>query len=244
MKSRICFLAAAFSIVFSGCASWNGIFFPTPSTVLRETFRDSSQASETIEYCLSTFPDAGAQEKFPFLFAFHGTGSDGCQYLTLWKKEADHRRFMILSTTRASAFQNEASDLAIFSNLLDEVLKRHPIDSKRIVLVGSSSGALVARWLLVERPAKWSAAVFISSPAYESWLNERAAESFPPVLFVHGQEDRQTDWETAARHAAELRKKGMSVAFFLIPASGHTHEESWNASIMDWIAGRRPAGRG
>ena len=88
-----------------------------------------------------------------------------------------------------------ARDVAFIDALLDRVLRRYPVDPRRVYVTGASNGGLMAYKLLIERPGRFAAAAaFIAGlPAGDDRL--RAPARPTPLLIANGTADRLMKWE-------------------------------------------------
>lgn len=184
----------------------------------------------SIPYHLLVLKPEKSRERFPLLVALHGRGGSGREYLEVWRKEAEKRRFMILAPDREQSYSHEA-----FQGLMEEVLKRYPANQKRRYLAGVSAGALVARWFLIERPSFWRGAVLIASPTGDSWTAEADVSRFPPVLFVHGEKDNQFPIQKIVDHVETLKNRRVRAELLRESEGGHEHRPEWNGAIFDWL---------
>ena len=187
-----------------------------------------------LEYHLTLFQNPQPKEGFPLLLVLHGTGDSGKEYLQLWKSEADRRKIVLLAPTLTRGYQKESADLKIFDQLIEEVSRRYPVNGEKIYLAGISSGALIARWLLMNHPERWKAVILIASPGYESWTSRVDVETLPPILFVHGEKDEQFPIKQIEEHVKILKEKGVETDLWRYPA-GHEQKEEWSSDIFDWI---------
>ncbi len=194
-----------------------------------------SNKSEELDYCLLSFKDAQPSETFPLVVILHGSGDNGCDYLELWKKEAKLGRFMILAPNRRRPFEDTKADRTLMNTLVERVLGSYPVDPKRLYMVGTSSGALVAQWLLADGSVHWRKGVLISSAPNEKWMKEADVSKLPPILYVHGAKDEQAKLTAVKAEAETLMKRGGSARLFVDPEGGHVQDESWNEAIISWL---------
>lgn len=209
---------AAFSLLFltlvTGCA------------------RTSATVKEDPKYRLLIFKPSRANKHYPLLLVLHGTGQTPQNYFKIWKKEAIHRKVMVL----APAIEN--LDLEKFYELIEEIARQYPVDHEKVLLAGISSGALVARWLLVKRPAFWKGAILVASPTGEPWAETVDVKNFPPILFVHGGKDNQFKLSEIAQQVEILKKRGVDTTLFSYPGAGHEQRPEWSRRIFDWLEAR------
>ena len=230
-------LAFLFFISFTlpGCSrlsqlEWGG----ASSQVLEGRFRakppDPVLGLVSVSYHLLVLKPEKAGDRFPLLVVLHGRNGNGRDYLEVWRKEAERRRFMVLAPNRDQSYRDE-----VFYSLVKEVLKRYPVEKKKTYLAGLSAGALVARWFLIARPSFWRGVVLIASPTGDQWTAEADVSRFPPVLFVHGEKDNQFPVQKIAGHVETLKDRGVRTDLIRDPEGGHEHRPEWNEGIFDWL---------
>lgn len=204
--------------------------------MIERSYSDQTSAqTEALDYCLTDFRRKTPEEKFPLLYVFHGTGVNGCDELDAWQNEADNRRMMVLAANRERIYPNRPEALKIFLDLLKETVNRYPVDPGKIYLIGSSSGGLIVQQLLLDMPSEWNKAVFIGAAVSAVKFEHVKADGFPPVLFIHGRNDKQIKWEEVEKSAAQLKSKGVAVRFFLDSRAGHEQGDSWKTDIINWL---------
>ncbi|MBI2167687.1 MAG: prolyl oligopeptidase family serine peptidase [Candidatus Omnitrophica bacterium] len=191
---------------------------------------DPVLGSVSVSYYLLVLKPVKARERFPLLVALHGRNGNGRDYLEVWRKEAEKRRFMVLAPNRDQPYSNE-----VFYGLVKEALKHYSAEKKKMYLAGVSAGALVGRWFLIARPAFWRGAVLIASPTGDQWTTEADVSRFPPVLFVHGEKDGQFPVQKIAGHVETLKSRGVRSELIQEAEGGHEHRPEWNEEIFDWI---------
>jgi predicted peptidase len=103
--------------------------------------------------------------------------------------------------------------------LLDTVLARYAIDTKRIAVTGFSMGGS-GSWHFAEKyPERFSAAIPVAGRPPSS-----ASGWHLPVLAVHSRDDQIAPFEPTAARIAELKKAGVNAT--LISLTGVTHYET------------------
>ena len=228
---RDAFLALLIYLLGSGCNSLqHNQLEKSPSRLYAGEFQE-------IPYQLLTFEPQNRDERFALVFALHGTGMNGKQYLEIWKKEAARRRVMVLAPTI------EILNLEKFYALVDEISRQYPVDQKKIFLAGVSSGALLARWMLTKRPDFWKGVIFVASPTEEWWAGSVDLGGYPPILYVHGGRDKQFEINKIQHFVDYLKSKGVDTEFFPDAKAGHEHKSEWNSKIFQWIQDHSEAGK-
>ena len=164
---------------------------------------------------------------------FHGRGGSGGEYLKFWKEEADHRGVMILAPDRIPYRGRVSARPELF--LVEEILRQYPIDKSRVDLAGVSSGALMSKWLMWDRPSLWRAVILVASPPLGKWGGDLRKRHYPAILLVHGRKDHQFPFEEVARDVEFLKTKGMKIEILDYPFAGHDQRPEWSRDIFDWL---------
>lgn len=122
--------------------------------------------------------------------------------------------------------------------LLDDLLSCHPIDSRRVYLIGLSMGGFGVWDLLSRWPDRFAAAVSICGGADESAV---VAARAVPVWLFHGGRDPIVHVERSRRTVAALSEAGGTPRYTEYPSVGH---DSWiNAfaepDLLPWLFSHR-----
>ena len=190
---------------------------------------------EILKYFLTVFRPSKKSAQRPLVFLLHGRGQKGGDYLKIWKEEADRRGYLLLAPTWQYGYRGSSQDLEGFYELLGEIIQKYPVNREKVYLAGISSGALVGRWLLLERPSVWKAVVLTASPPYDGWANPSRLEGLPPVLLVHGARDNQFHFGEAVRRVKILREQGVRADLLGYLNAGHEQRPEWSKDIFDWM---------
>ena len=172
-------------------------------------------------------------ERYPLLFGWHYAAGDGPSYVALWKREAGRRKIIVLAPTRRGSAVGETMDLETFRKVLGEGVRRYPVNRRRIFVVGSSAGALSAKWALLRYRRLLAGAIFVTSADFRKLSEERDLANLPPVLFVHGEKD----WlfPEIVKEVRKLRKRGVTATLIRYPNACHEHRPEWSRDIFDWM---------
>ena len=94
-----------------------------------------------------------------------------------------------------SDHESTADDVTFLGMLLDECLRRHKLDPRRIYVTGASNGGMMTYRLLIETPERFAAAAtFIASLPAD--LPQTTRPALPtPVLIANGTQDPLVKWE-------------------------------------------------
>lgn len=226
------------TLMFAICSGW-----PAP-TIAQESSRTSATlpaGNQTIrirfggknrEYIIHV--PSGASAPLPLLLAFHGGGgeAEGFQKYAGLDAVADREKFIVVypygtgvflrrlltwnaGDCCAQAMNNKVDDVGFAMAVIDDVIRKTRIDTKRIYATGHSNGAMMAYRLAAER-AERIAAIAPVSGAYNL---EKFAPSQPvAVLDIHSVDDPRA-----------LYNGGMG------PAFPGTNSTSSHRAVMDGI---------
>jgi phospholipase/carboxylesterase len=99
---------------------------------------------------------------------------------------------------------------------LDECLRRYPIDTKKLVVLGFSQGGVMAHSLALANPARFAALVVLSS-----WFPRELEAQLPinesvqslPTLVQHGTQDHMIEIARARDSAERLRNLRLPLTY-------------------------------
>ncbi len=101
-------------------------------------------------------------------------------------------------------------------SFVDQALAAHPIDRRKVVVLGFSQGGVMAYELALREPGSYAGMVALSS-----WLPRRLTESIPsspelenlPALVIHGTEDQMVSVELARESRDALAELGVPTSY-------------------------------
>ena len=132
--------------------------------------RQTIQVGDTTRtYVVRTPKTLQANSRVPLVFVLHGGGGNAAnaEKMTGFTEKAREKNFIVaypegsgrlrrgLLTWNAGhccgyAIENKVDDVAFISALIDELIKRHSIDDKRIYVTGMSNGGMMSHRLGIE----------------------------------------------------------------------------------------------
>lgn len=216
-----------FALVLNSCAYYSikdqQLVFPRMNAV-----------PPVVEYKLF-LPYPQAPEKniqYPLLVALHYSNGNPSDYLDLWKKAAGQAKHFILAPAVrwGDGFEQEKVWTA-----LDEVLRSYPVDRHHIFLAGSSSGALLAERLMLEKPELWKGVVLINYVGDNGEFENFQKEYLPPMLFAHGEWDELYPIERVTVLAENLSRRGYDISLNQYKNMRHEHPVRISQDAFDWI---------
>lgn len=213
-----------------------GCISPVAEKYYAFEYRNSEGLTEKqeLEYAVLNIKPVNAEERLPLLVVLHGRGDAGWSYLEQWREEAENARFMVL----APSWETAELPLQNLLGLIEKVVKKYPVDPKRIYLAGCSAGALKARRYLLEDPPLWAGVILISSPT-EQWGTEiKDGSLLPDLLFAHGKQDPQMPYQKILSNLEILKTKGVQATLIAYPEGKHEQEPQWTKDIMAWLQQR------
>jgi predicted peptidase len=124
--------------------------------------------------------------------------------------------------------------LARVSSLIDALLAAHPIDEKRLYLVGLSMGAYGVYDLVVRRPGQFAGAVAVCGRADLERVSELKKT---PFFIAHGAHDKLVSVDYSRDLVKALRKAGSPPKYIEYPVVGH---DAWtkaltDQTLIDWL---------
>ena len=194
---------------------------------------------------------AGTARRWPLLLFLHGAGERG----TNLAKVAVHGPPKLVKQKKDFPFiivSPQCPDDETWSNevlfaLLDEVMKKHAVDARRVCVTGLSMGGYGTWSLALERPEMFAAVAPICGGA--NLLEVLLAKSFDtrrrdalrrlPIWAFHGAKDTTVPLSESERLVTALKGFGCrDVQLIVYPEAGH---DSWteaysNPAFYEWLA--------
>lgn len=182
---------------------------------------------KTIQY-LMILPEGYAQttNQWPLIFFLHGSSARGSD-LELVKKYgppfiAEERRdfpFIVLAP-QCPEGEYWTANSEIMVALLEDVLKRYPIDQERVYLTGTSMGGNGTWYLACQHPEYFAAiAPLASSPQIPKQWDARLIAM--PTWAFHGGKDPICLLQDDQAMINALRTQGGTPRFTILPDQGH-----------------------
>ncbi len=120
---------------------------------------------------------------------------------------------------------------------LDQALASHPVDQRKVVLLGFSQGGVMAYELALRAPGSYAGLVALSS-----WLPTGLAESIPssselenlPALVIHGTRDPMISVELARQSRDALAELGVPTRY-LEYEMGHEISQEALRELISWL---------
>lgn len=169
------------------------------------------------------------EQSYPLVFVLHGGTGNARRAIRIsqMSPKADREGFIVVypngtgkykekflhwndGSQRSGQQENNTDDTAFFRQLIDQLKKDYPIDSKRIYATGISNGAMMAYRLGCELSDQLAAIAPIAGA-----LNyDKTTPSEPiSVIIFHGTEDRFVPYEGGVGKAAKGTRTDASVAY-------------------------------
>jgi phospholipase/carboxylesterase len=120
---------------------------------------------------------------------------------------------------------------------LDEALAVHPVDRRKIVILGFSQGGVMAYDLALRNPAAYAGLIALSS-----WLPDPMAESIPAnpeladlqTLVIHGTKDSMISIDRARESRDALAKLGVTASYHEYEM-GHEINPDALQQLISWL---------
>ncbi|NQT19041.1 MAG: hypothetical protein HQ592_05000, partial [Planctomycetes bacterium] len=193
---------------------------------------DGSSAS----YVLFVPQNYDPQRRWPLIVALHGVGGTGDRYVYTWAQHAEERGYIVLAPTANNKNGWTANGKKIVLGTTADVRENFNIDTNRLFIDGTSSGAQGA-WIYA-----------LSTPGIFAGLVSRSGAVDPlttlllpnarnmPVYIIHGLKDKIVPSDNIKKVRRALIRLGCEVEFRLDTKSGHNTFTGETPKIMQWMA--------
>lgn len=180
-----------------------------------------------IHYALSIPDNYSSRARVPLILALHfgvgngssaGAGRDVVEIL-IGPALAELGAIIVAPDSLRGDWSTPENDRAV-NALLEMVMARYSIDTKKLVVTGFSMGGTGSWHFAAAYPERFSAAIPIAGRPPESALGWRL-----PVLAIHSRNDQVAPIAPTETRIAELRKSGVNAK--LIALTGITHYETY-----------------
>ena len=118
---------------------------------------------------------------------------------------------------------------------IDELLQEYGLDVSRCVLLGFSQGSIVSLHVAPRRSTAVAGVVaFSGSMPTAATLGQEKA-SAPPMLLIHGTEDRVLEPGESESAAKKLSELGVPVTLHILPGLGHSIDQRGIAIAIEFM---------
>jgi phospholipase/carboxylesterase len=120
---------------------------------------------------------------------------------------------------------------------LDACATRHPIDRRKLVVLGFSQGGVMAYGLALAAPERYSAVAVLSSWLPQEFVNTSpniANSQYPPMLIQHGLHDELIEVDRARQSIETLRNLRIPVTYREYDMSHQISQRSL-ADLSAWL---------
>jgi len=177
----------------------------------------------TVTYGIWIPHDYEPAESRPLILALHPGGARAPYYGTRFLQGivgpalANWGAIIVAPDAPARSWANATSEKGVMA-LLEDVMARYAIDTKRILVTGFSLGGRGTWYLAARHPDLFTAAIPMAARS-----NRDSAEQVGdmPVFVIHAREDEVVPFEPAAQIAREMQERGQTVSFMALDGVGH-----------------------
>ncbi|MDX1992851.1 MAG: prolyl oligopeptidase family serine peptidase [bacterium] len=212
----------------------------------RHTFDYSHTSATRLDYLLS-LPEGydETDERWPLMLFLHGAGERGAD-LEAVKRHGPPKRleqkndlpFIVVSPQCAiGRWWSDYTETLIA--LLDDIISRYAVDTRRVYLTGLSMGGFGTWHLAYLYPQRFAAVVPICGgmPWYVEPADAAEVLKDKPLWVFHGDKDEIVPISESQQMVAALKAAGSAVKFTIYPETGHN---SWtktydNPELYDWF---------
>jgi len=161
-----------------------------------------------------------SQSGQPLIVALHGAGGDENMFMEAYggglidRLAVAHGAIVVAPLTTVFS-----TSPRFFDAIVDEMVRCHGIDRRRVVMLGHSMGAAAVASIVGTRGDRIAAAAMIAGgapffPQRQGWM--------PPVRIDAGEFDPLVPAVRLERGADSMRERGVAVTFILHAGRGHT----------------------
>ena len=216
------------------------------------SFYYQAENGQILKYRLYNPAEKDDEKKYPLVVHFHGAGSRGdnnVSQLGLAKK-VDTKKYPCfvfapqcpagkkwVSTDwgrpshKMAAAPNDQMTMVI--SAIDEIIRKYPIDTRRIYVCGQSMGGFATWEIICRRPDMFAAAVPVCGGADET-LAPRIAHI--PVWIFHGKLDPIVKVERSRNMVAALKSAGGTPKYTEFPDVKHNAwTYSYTPELFHWM---------
>lgn len=257
-----CFLARQTIFSMALAAAWFstmnafGQNATAPTELEAKTFQ-SATGGKTLSYRFLTPLKIEESKKYPLLLCLHGAGERGNNntaqvghFSPLFSAtaRAAHPCYVVIPqvpsgqiwatygwSTKTNAMAEKPSEtMSLAKELVDETIKKHAVDPKRIYVTGLSMGGY-GTWEFTQR---WPEIVAAAAPVCGGGdLTQAARLKDVPIWAFHGDKDTVIKPEASSAMIDALKSAGGKPKFTLYPGVGHN---SWapafrDAELLKWM---------
>jgi predicted peptidase len=220
------------------------------------SFYYQNSDGEKLKYRFYNPSKSGDKKKYPLVVHFHGAGSRGdnnTSQLNLACKVTSkenikkypcfvfapqcpaNKKWVDTDWTKLSHKQpqNPNKQMAMAIEAIDEIIKKYPVDTKRIYVFGQSMGGFATWDIICRLPDKFAAAVPVCGGADEIKAGKIA---HIPIWAFHGALDPVVKVERSRNMIAALKKAGGSPQYTEYPKVKHNAwSYSYSPKLFEWM---------
>ena len=167
-------------------------------------------------------------DKYPTILFLHGIGELGSD-LQVLKREGlpkildgdKNFPFIVISPQCPSStewYYTNEDNVRAMNNMLDDAIKRFPIDTSRIYITGLSMGGIGTWYYSIKMPERFAAMAPVAFRG-DGWSCCPAKDI--PVWAFHGQNDNVIPLSSAQSLVNQFKQCGGNIEFTVYPSTGH-----------------------
>ena len=130
-----------------------------------------------------------------------------------------------------------ASGAALLRGFLDEMLRRYPVNPRKLVVLGFSQGGVMAYDLVLKDPERFAGLVALSSwlpPEMTASIARRPELAQLPVFVAHGSEDPMLPVAMGQASRDSLLQLGVPATYREYPM-GHEVRPELLRDVVEWL---------
>jgi poly(3-hydroxybutyrate) depolymerase len=183
-----------------------------------------SLRSKGLERHYYLFVPDGVAQPMPILITLHGSGRDGKSLVEPWSRMAEKEHFIVAGpdSTNPQQWAAPADGPVLLRDVVEDVKKRAPVDTRRIYLFGHSAGAGFALQMALLESEYFAAVAVHAGDLKDLQLLDFAARKVPVSMFV-GTRDPGYPLAVVRGVRDAFLKHGFPVELTEIPRHDHNY---------------------
>lgn len=216
---------------------------PLPTGQQPQTFAANHSTALNSQYLLYLPKNVNQRGKlWPLILYLHGSSLRGDNIERLKAYGLPHRLatdgdFPFIVVSPQCPAGRSWDDAEALNALLDEVVRRFPVDTSRIYLSGISLGGNGAWFLGSRHPERFAAIAPLCGPAQTTWA---CSLKEVPVRVYHGAKDTTVPLQRSEAMVKTLKECGGDVELIVLPKAGHDLSRIYEEDeLYDWFLKHR-----
>ncbi len=190
-----------------------------------------------VEYSLFVPHGIDFSKPIPMIVALHGSNNTARQYIGCWINTAKEENMIVLCPESTLSRKWHPQDENKILNLIQNILEKYPINSKRILLSGFSGGAHFTYYLGMNHPDVFVGIAPICGKVINAWEKEIHLNHPQkiPIFAINSDQDSIVWPEEAINSWDVLKTYNYPITTWMVHGMPHQHYPLLNSIIINWF---------